>query len=354
MEWQLVIVLILFSTMWLISYKKEPRRLINGFLFLVSCGSFLLLLLLIGTTYNVQVFIILFVIIAIISFGLSPLIIFSFFLALWTTAIRLIQQEGRKFSNFMGILFGGVILLWLIFIPYLSTKELPTFPSYLLLLVSEGVSYFLFMFLVYITAAITYHFFRSVKTVDYIIVLGAGLLGDKVPPLLASRIDKGIFLAKKQERATGKLPVLLFSGGKGSDELISEAEAMQRYAVAQGFPKELTRIENQSRNTRENFSYSKMIIDKEQNEQDEQANILFVTNNFHVFRAALWAKRAGIPANGIGSKTKLYYSLNALIREYIGVLVMNKIFHAIVLILMFAISTMIFIINIYIEKTYGL
>ncbi len=344
MEWSIAIILLIFSGVWIISYSKEPRRLVNGFLFMVSYSSFLLLLLLIGMTYEIPFFTIIFTVALIFPVSVSPFIIVSFLLALWATAVRLIKREGRKFSNFMGVFFGGVILLWLIFIPYLSTKELPIFASYLLLIVSEGVSYFLFVFLVYITLVITYQVFRRSKHVDYIIVLGAGLLGDKVTPLLASRINKGIEIARKQERITGKLPILVFSGGKGADELISEAEAMQRYAVEQGISQEMTIIEKHSTNTKENFAFTKKILD---DIAPASYKALFVTNNFHVFRAALWAKKAGIKANGIGSKTKLYYSLNALIREYIGVLAMNKKFHAVTLILIFVISTLFFIISTY-------
>ena len=60
------------------------------------------------------------------------------------------------------------------------------------------------------------------KEPDAIIILGSGLIGDKVPPLLAQRLEKGKFIYEQFE---GR-PKLIVSGGQGSDELIAEAESM--------------------------------------------------------------------------------------------------------------------------------
>ncbi len=62
------------------------------------------------------------------------------------------------------------------------------------------------------------------KEPDAIIILGSGLIGDKVPPLLAQRLDKGKAI---YEKFLGRSK-LIVSGGQGSDELIAEAEAMAR------------------------------------------------------------------------------------------------------------------------------
>ena len=68
---------------------------------------------------------------------------------------------------------------------------------------------------------------------DFVVVLGAGLLdGGRVPPLLASRLDRG-HAVYRGLAARGNDPVLIVSGGKGSDERVSEADAMARYLTAQ-------------------------------------------------------------------------------------------------------------------------
>src|SRR5699024_12275747 len=71
------------------------------------------------------------------------------------------------------------------------------------------------------------------KSYDYIIVLGSGLIGDKVPPLLASRIDKGIELFERYQSSDHPIKII-FTGGKGNDELLSEGEAMAKYALEKG------------------------------------------------------------------------------------------------------------------------
>ena len=46
--------------------------------------------------------------------------------------------------------------------------------------------------------------------------------------------------------------------------------------------------------------------------------IAFSTTNYHVFRAGFLAARQHIKAEGIGSKTKSYFFINAFIREFIA------------------------------------
>ena len=50
------------------------------------------------------------------------------------------------------------------------------------------------------------------------------------------------------------------------------------------------------------------------------AGIIIVTTAYHVFRALILAKQQGIRCVGFGAKTKLYFTLNAFIREFVGYL----------------------------------
>ncbi len=156
---------------------------------------------------------------------------------------------------------------------------------------------------------------------DFIIVLGSGLINDKVPPLLASRIQKAIDFYHKQAAVTTP-PTIIFSGGQGPDENLPEAEAMQRYAIEKGIPIEHTLQENRSVNTYENMLFSKQLMDDRK--QGEAYNSIFTTNNFHLFRAGIYARLAGLDSQGIGSKTAFYYWPNAMIREYVAIVVMAR------------------------------
>ena len=55
----------------------------------------------------------------------------------------------------------------------------------------------------------------------------------------------------------------------------------------------------------------------------------FTTNNYHLFRAGLFARMAGLKADGIGAKPLLFLP-NAFIREFIAIVVMYKRRHIIV------------------------
>ncbi|WP_251037469.1 YdcF family protein [Paenibacillus albidus] len=159
---------------------------------------------------------------------------------------------------------------------------------------------------------------------DFIIVLGSGLIGNRVPPLLAGRLERAIAFYHKQGRVHAP-PRFVVSGGQGSDERIAEAEAMRRYLRERSIPDEHILVEDKSVNTMENMILSKAVMDSRQLEY----SCIFVTNNFHLFRAGLYARMAGLRADGLGSRTALYYLPNAFIREYIAVLALHKRLHLI-------------------------
>jgi putative membrane protein len=59
-----------------------------------------------------------------------------------------------------------------------------------------------------------------------------------------------------------------------------------------------------------------------------------VTTSYHVFRALLIARRMHLPCKGFGAKTKWYYTLNALIREYVGYVSLSYRLHIFVLVIL--------------------
>ena len=200
--------------------------------------------------------------------------------------------------------------------------------------------YLLFLMAMYCVSAILnlIHIGKD-KNLDYIIVLGAGIKGKRVTPLLASRIDKGIELLKYNPNAK-----LILSGGMGPGEDIPEGVAMADYAKQNGVSEEKIVIEDKSKNTYENLLFSSKLMDK------ENPKIALVTTSYHVFRALVFAKNLNIPCIGYGSKTKWYFTLNALIREYIGYLSISYRFHMLV-ILFYTIALLMFTLFDYLNKT---
>lgn len=123
---------------------------------------------------------------------------------------------------------------------------------------------------------------------DYILVLGAGLNNGKTPSLtLQGRLDAALKCIN-QYKNTGYIVV---SGGKGDDEHLSEAMAMSTYLLNKGVKKERIIIEDKSRDTNENFKYSKEKIEEHSGKPIDEVNVKIVTTDFHAFRSSILAKK---------------------------------------------------------------
>ena len=108
----------------------------------------------------------------------------------------------------------------------------------------------------------------------------------------------------------------------------------------QGIPPEAIRVEDQSKNTYQNMAFSRKIVE----EINPEGKVLFATTNYHVFRSGLWANQAGMPAEGIGSKTKWWFWPNAFMRECAGLLQhrwKQEILLLVILILFFGVLSMV-------------
>ena len=176
--------------------------------------------------------------------------------------------------------------------------------------------YVSFLFVSYVIYAIIYGRLAAGRRADFVIVLGSGLKdGRRVPPLLASRLDRGraVYEAIAARGADG--PVLIVSGGKGSDERVSEAAAMAAYLTERGFPEGRIAREDRSRSTEENLLFSKAIMDRSR----PGSRCVIVTSNYHVFRAAIIARRVGVNGQVTGAPTAGYYWPSAMLREFAAV-----------------------------------
>jgi len=147
---------------------------------------------------------------------------------------------------------------------------------------------------------------------DCLIVLGAGLFGDKLSPVLKERMDKALWYLGEYPN----VPVVV-SGGQGPGELIPEAEAMKRYLVENGIEEERIIIEDKSTSTMENFIYSKEILI---NIGLPCETITIVTNDFHMLRAKMLAERNGFIAYSLPGKTPAIVRANCYIREFFALI----------------------------------
>ena len=164
---------------------------------------------------------------------------------------------------------------------------------------------------------------------DYILILGCQVRKDgTLPMLLQSRVDRALEFAEMQKNATGKDIIFVPTGGQGSDEVIPEGEAIRRYLLEKGIPEDRIIAETKSVNTEENFRLSLKKIREHRGSDDFKA--AFSTTNYHVFRSGMLAEAQGIRAEGIGSKTKKYFWINAFVREFIATIYREKKKHLIV------------------------
>lgn len=259
------------------------------------------------------------------SFMLPIAIIITIILTI--SNIILVMREGKTWKNMLGVILGGFICLsTLLLIIYSSSfTNSKDFTSIIIngisFLISIGITYLeCILFGTIIIGLISAKHIPKYDK-DYIIILGCKIKGDgTLLPLIKSRVDKAIEFSKKQKEKTGKSICFVPSGGKGNDEIISEADAMKNYLIEQGISQKQIIIENKSTNTYENIKFSNKIITKE----NKQPVIAFCTSNYHVFRAGNIASNQGIYIEGIGAKTKTYYWINAFIREFVATLVSEK------------------------------
>lgn len=150
---------------------------------------------------------------------------------------------------------------------------------------------------------------RELAVADYLIVLGAQIKGTKITKSLKYRLDMALLYLEKN-----KATKVIVSGGKGKNEWIAEANAMKQYLIEHGIEETLIIEEDQSRNTYENIFFSKKYIDK------EQAVVIIVTNDFHVFRGMAIAKKQNLGIiKGLAAPTDRILRINYHMREVLAI-----------------------------------
>lgn len=325
---------VLFLLIYLLLRHHNAYAIKNGavftlFILLTTIGLVLMSL------YHPNPFLSAFTIIALITAVL--LVICSTFVLLIflvIESIRLLKHEGRKLHNCLSLILLLLIIGGLIFNINAAGTYRHNWPSFLFGLVFCCELYLILAASSYLVSSALVLMDHPRKKLDYIVVLGCGLSNGRVPtPLLKGRIDKAILYANKPKLAN---PMLIMSGGQGHDEKVPEARAMKEYAMSRDFPEDRILTEEESKNTFENMKFSKALMDKR---SENEYKCAFATNGYHVFRAGALAHKIGLKAKGIGAKTKLYYSQNALIREYMALLSAYKKVHLIAFCCLCAIYT---------------
>lgn len=161
---------------------------------------------------------------------------------------------------------------------------------------------------------LTYMNMTPEKNLDYVIVLGAGLRGSEPTRPLQLRIQKAYNYMKDNPDT-----ILIASGGKGSDEIVSEASVIARKLIEMGLDEDRIILEDQSVNTIANIKNSYEIIYG--NYEDEGApKVGVITNGFHIYRTRLIAADQGHgDVYGIPAQTLFPVGIHYVVREFFGV-----------------------------------
>lgn len=266
-------------------------------------------------------------------YGLIPLIFVMFCSWLVYNSTIMRTREGKSFTAKLSLLLGlNIIIVIPLFLFIMAGLfRLPGFLIFITIFICVVDIVFTFTFIGYLFCSFLYQVIPVRKTVNYIIILGAGVRSEEVTPLLRSRLDKAIEYQNKQ---TEKITFVV-SGGQGDDEPVSEAFAMRKYLLSRGIPNEQIIFEDKSTTTFENMLFSNEKIKEHWNNENEEPVILFSTSNYHVLRGAMYARKANIKAEGIGAPVALYFLPAALIREFIALLVKYKVLTISIVIIIF-------------------
>lgn len=314
-------ILILFIISYIVDFRQYKNVLLLG-LFIMSLFSIILFEIIVPTleiNLNIN-----YILIANIIYCLIVIVVML--LALLNTKKK-IANEGKIVTNMIVIGYGTSILvnfLIIVFKPFLLVELW----NGLLLIAFSSLFYYLnLIFIMHNLYAWIVSSISKRHKQDFIIVLGAGIIGEKVTPILKARLDKAI----KSKRKSLDTKIIV-SGGQGLDEAISEAEAMRRYLVEQGIRNEDIIMEDKSTNTEENLVFSMQIMDT----YKQHAVATIISNHFHILRAAFLSKKIKMNATVMGGSSKSYFYPNAYIREYLAIIYMFKKTHALIIIILIA------------------
>lgn len=143
---------------------------------------------------------------------------------------------------------------------------------------------------------------------DCIIVLGAGIWGDKPSPMLQDRLDEAIKLYE-----AGIAPKIIMTGDHGTKGY-DEVNIMKEYAIKKGIPSEDIFMDHAGFSTYESIYRSKEIF--------KVKKAIIVTQEYHLYRALHIANKLGIKTNGVGADPRQYSGQTY--RELREILARNK------------------------------
>lgn len=147
---------------------------------------------------------------------------------------------------------------------------------------------------------------KPLEQVNCVMILGCQVKGSEPGGEMLNRLNTALPLIE----VNPDCPIIV-TGGQGAGENISEAECMKQWLMEQGIDSSRIYTESNSHSTAQNFTYSAPILA----ELGISDGIAVVTNDFHQYRAELYAQRLGLSTGHYSVSTRLLVLPNYLIRE---------------------------------------
>lgn len=243
---------------------------------------------------------------------LKKILLLFAFLGIADTALMFIIGGGINLGTLLPGVCGVMLLCWLA----LMRNKTPDF-SFLRRFSLQSTLFYLFClgalsFVAVQTLILSHAFFSDAPETDWCIVLGAGLRDGKPTLTLQRRLLTAVDYLEKHPTAK-----VIVSGGLDFGETITEAEAMRKYLVEKGISQERIHQEDRATSTLENLRFSKAIIDSANT--DSNTRISVISNEFHLFRVRMLAKRLDMEVALIPAPTPWYLLPNVCIREYFAI-----------------------------------
>lgn len=207
-----------------------------------------------------------------------------------TGLILLLMGDLYNSFGFLVCAVGGLTLLaaWLMALKHLSKSQSPKIQKItrvVKILTFTVICAVLVSFLIVEGLILAHQGGTADPDADTVIVLGAGLHGSVPSLTLKSRLEVALDYLNAHPKA-----VAVLTGGQGVGETVTEASAMALWLTDRGIDPDRLYLEEQATDTRENLRFSKAVME----EEGLSGPVAVVSNGFHLFRAEILAKNAGL------------------------------------------------------------
>ena len=142
--------------------------------------------------------------------------------------------------------------------------------------------------------------YDNLSDIDCIIILGAGVWGDKPSHMLEDRLLEGIKLYENNLSSK-----IIMSGDHGKEDY-DELNIMKNYAIEKGVKSEDIFMDHAGFETYDSMYRAKKIFGAKK--------VVIVSQKYHLYRSLYIAKKMGLDAYGVSSDLR-YYSKKQYYRE---------------------------------------